>query len=298
MRTRGLYLFRRYQIPAFIILFLICAFLLISLRVKEDSGVTFVDTLFFELTAPLQGATTSIVHGVQGVFQRYVFLTQVQKENRILRMRIAELEEGLQQGKEAASAENRLRNLLQFREKMPNLTVAAEVVGQDPSSWFRSVTINKGVRDGIRKGMAVISPEGVIGQVASATPHFATVLLITDYNSAIDAIVQRTRAKTIVEGRQENQCQLKYLLRTEDVTVGDTVVTSGLGRKFPKGLMVGQISKIDKKGYGVFQYAELIPSVDFTKLEEVLVVMEIIPPPQEEKEKKTSKSPSGIQKKK
>jgi len=127
-----------------------------------------------------------------------------------------------------------------------------------------------------------------------------TVLLITDYNSAIDAIVQRTRAKAIVEGKEENRCQLKYLLRTEDVAVGDVVVTSGLGN-FPKGLLVGEIQDVEKKGYGVFQYAELIPGVDLTRLEEVLIITEsstVSLPPQEEKVEKAKKASGGGRKKK
>ena len=134
--------------------------------------------------------------------------------------------------------------------------------------------------------MAVISPEGVVGQILKTAPHHSIVLLLTDYNSAIDSIVQRTRAKAIVEGKGENRCQLKYLLRTEEVTVGDLVVTSGFGGYFPKGLMVGEIKKVDKRGHGVFQYAELVPSVDLTNLEEVLVITEASSPAQEEKGKK------------
>jgi len=172
--------------------------------------------------------------------------------------------------------------------------IGAEVIGRDPSFWFKSVMIDKGERDGVKKGMAVISPRGVIGQVLKIAPHYATVLLITDYNSAVDCVVERSRAKAIVEGKGENRCQLKYLLRAEEVAVGDVVITSGLGGNFPKGLMVGEVKKVDKKGHGVFQYAELVPSVDMTRLEEVFVVMEQEPlqpaHPQEEKEKKRKKT--------
>ena len=175
-----------------------------------------------------------------------------------------------------------------------------EVIGRDPSSWFKSVTINKGERHGVKKGMAVTSPEGVVGQVLKTAPHYATVLLITDYNSAIDTLIQRTRAKAIVEGKEENRCQLKYLLRTEEVVVGDVVITSGLGGVFPKGLMVGEIMTVEKKGHGVFQHAELVPSVDLTKLEEVFIISlsAFLPPQQEEKETKAKKISGGSPKKK
>jgi rod shape-determining protein MreC len=207
----------------------------------------------------------------------------------MLKQKIAELQEENNRTKEMKLAMDRLKQLLQFREEYSLSMIGAEVIGQDPSSWFKSVTIDKGERDGVKKGMAVISAAGVIGQILKTAPHYATVLLLTDYNSAIDSIVQRTRAKAIVEGKGENRCQLKYLLRTEEVAVGDAVVTSGLAGNFPKGLMVGEIKNVDKKGHGVFQYAELVPSVDLTKLEEVFVVMQPIPPPPPPKEEKAKK---------
>ena len=291
MRIRSLFLFRRYSIFAFIIILLLSTLIVMSLRVKQRKGVDFFDALLIELCAPFQKASTFTIQTVRGVFQEYLFLIHLQRENVILKKRIADLQKENQQMKEMALANERLQKLLQFREKISTTSVAAEVMGQDPSSWFKSVTINKGEKDGVRNGMAVISPEGVIGQILKTAPHYSTVLLITDYNSAIDSIIQRTRAKAIVEGKGENRCQLKYLLRTEEVIVGDVVVTSGLSGNFPKGLMVGEVQEVDKKGLGVFQHAELIPSVDLTKLEEVLVITGSSLSVQEEKEKKGKKTP-------
>jgi rod shape-determining protein MreC len=291
MRVRGLFLFRRYHLFIFIILLLLAALVLMSLRAKQRKGIEFFDALLMEICSPFQKASTVVIKAIQGTFQQYVFLVNVEKENRKLKQKVAELEAESHHMKEIRLANERLRNLLQFREKNSPSMVGAEVIGQDPSSWFKSVTIDKGERDGVKQGMAVVSPTGIIGRILKTAPHYATVLLITDYNSAVDSIVQRTRAKAIVEGKGENRCQLKYLLRTEEVAVGDAVVTSGLGGNFPKGLMVGEIKKVDKKGHGVFQYAELVPSVDFTELEEVFVIMEPLPSsrPQEEKEKKVKK---------
>ena len=298
MRIRDFFLFRRYSLFIFITFLLLFALVLMSLRAKQRKGMEFFDALLMEFCAPLQKASTVVIQTVQGTFQRYIFLVNLEKENRMLKQRIAELQEENHGAKEVKLAFDRLKQLLQFREKNSPSMIGAEVIGQDPSSWFKSVTIDKGERDGVKKGMAVISPAGVIGQILKTAPHYATVLLITDYNSAIDSIVQRTRAKAIVEGKGENRCQLKYLLRTEEVAVGDAVVTSGLAGNFPKGLMVGEIKKVDKKGHGVFQSAELTPSVDLAKLEEVFVIMEPVPAPappkeekaKEEKTKKTKKS--------
>ena len=292
MRIRGFFLSRRFSLPAFIILLLLFALVLMSLRAKQRGGVEFFDALLMEICSPFQKATTLVVKTVQGTFRQYVFLVNLEKENRMLKQEIAELQEENHRMKETKLTNERMRQLLQFREKYFPSMIGAEVIGQDPSSWFKSVTIDKGEGDGVKKGMAVISPAGVIGQILKTAPHYATVLLVTDYNSAIDSIVQRTRAKAIVEGKGENRCQLKYLLRADEAAVGDVVVTSGLGGNFPKGLMVGEIKKIDKRGHGVFQYAELAPSVDLTQLEEVFVIMEPPAPaqPQEEKGKRGKKT--------
>ena len=292
MRIRGFFLSRRFGLSAFIVLLLLFALILMSLRAKQKGGVEFFDALLMEICSPFQKAATFVVKTVQGASRQYVFLVNLEKENRELKQKIAELQEENHQMKEMKLTNERMRQLLKFREKNSPSMIGAEVIGQDPSSWFKSVTIDKGEGDGVKKGMAVVSPTGVIGQVLKTAPHYATVLLVTDYNSAIDCIVQRTRAKAIVEGIGENRCQLKYLLRADEAAVGDVVVTSGLGGNFPKGLMVGEIKKIDKRGHGVFQYAELVPSVDLTQLEEVFVIMEPLRPsqPQEEKGKRGKKT--------
>jgi len=292
MRIRGLFLFRRYSLPIFIVLLLLFALVLMSMRAKQRKGVELFDALLMEISFPLQKAATLVIQTVQGTFQHYVFLVNLERENRILKEKIAQLREENHKTNEIRLANERLRQLLQFREKNSPSMVGAEVIGRDPSFWFKSVMIDKGERDGVKKGMAVISPAGVVGQVLKIAPDYATVLLITDYNSAVDCIVERSRAKAIVEGKGENQCHLKYLLRSEEVAVGDIVITSGLGGNFPKGLMVGEVKKVDKKGHGVFQYAELMPSVDMTRLEEVFVVMEPLQSahPQEEKKKKGKKT--------
>jgi rod shape-determining protein MreC len=291
MRIRD-FLFRKYAIPTVLLLLLLSSLILISLRVKERRGVAFMDGLLMEICSPFQKGSTFVINKVKGVWEGYLFLVNLHRENEQLKKKIAELQRENARMQEAALAHERLRKLLEFKETLSPMVIAAEVIGRDPTSWFKSVTINKGEKDGIRKGMAVISPEGMVGQILKASPSHSVVLLITDYNSAVDSIVQRTRAKAIVEGKGENRCQLKYLLRADDVVVGDKVITSGLVGNFPKGVMIGEVIKVDKKGHGIFQHAELVPSVDFTRLEEVLIVKESPPPPPpaEQKSKKVKKT--------
>jgi len=208
MRIRTLFLFRRYTLPFFIIILLLFALIVMSLRIKQRNGVAYFDGLLMEFCAPFQKASTFVIKTFHGVFEEYLFLVHVQQENVILKQKIAELQKDNHQMKEMASANERLHKLLGFREKVSASVIAAEVIGQDPSSWFKSITLNKGEKDGLRKGMAVISPEGVIGQILKTAPHYSTALLITDYNSAVDSIIQSTRAKAIVEGMAENLGEL------------------------------------------------------------------------------------------
>ncbi len=295
MKIRGLFLsrLRRYPIPALILFLLLVALILMSLRVKQQKGTAFLDALALEVCSPFQWASAFVIQTVQRTFEQYFLLVNVQRENEILKQRIAELQKENTLREEALLANERLRKLLGFQEKISTPTIAAEVIGQDSSSWFKSLAINKGEASGVRKGMAVITADGIVGQILKTGRHYATVLLITDYNSAVDSIVQKTRARAIVEGKGENRCQLKYLLRSEEVSVGDIILTSGLSGNFPKGLLIGEVRKVEKKGHSIFQYAELVPSVDLTKLEEVLVVAESSLPVVEEKAKRPRKSSGG-----
>src|SRR6185295_1055291 len=152
------------------------------------------------------------------------------------------------------------------------------VIGRDATRLSRTILIGRGETDGVVRGAAVLAPQGVVGHVFQTSPHSARVLLVSDHNSGVDALVQRTRARGIVQGTVDAGCVLKYVKRTEDVQVGDTLVTSGLDGIFPKGLPVGRVTAIDKRGQGLFQSAEVAPRVDVDQLEEVLVTRGTVVP--------------------
>ena len=169
-------------------------------------------------------------------------------------------------------ANRRLGKLLALRDELGVAAVAARVVGRSPTAWVHTVVLDKGERHGISKGMAVLTPEGVVGQVVSVSAHAARVLLISDPNSGVDALVQRTRARGIVAGTIEGGCLLKYIQRGDDVAAGDTVITSGLDGIFPKGQLIGTVARVGKKDSRIFQDVEVILSAELAKVEEVLVV--------------------------
>ena len=267
------YLFRRYRVIVITASLCIVAILLISLNIKERKKPHFFEKIIFEVSSPFQKTIQSTVKGVKTLWGNYIFLVNLKKENTVLNKTINALKEENLRLREAAIANMRLRKLLLFKEEFRGSMVSAEVISEDPSSWFKTVILDKGSKDGIEKKMAVVTSEGMIGRVIEVSRSVSKVLLSTDHRSAIDVMVQRTRAKGILEGRVNQTCQLKYVSRADDVRMGDDIISSGLGGMFPKGLLLGRVSKIKREGSGLFQYVEVTPSVDFAKLEEVFIVV-------------------------
>ena len=156
---------------------------------------------------------------------------------------------------------------------MANRVVAAEVIGKDPSAWFKTVIIDKGKADGLQKGLPVVLPRGIAGQVIEVSDHYSKVMLIIDRNSAVDALVQRSRARGIIKGASADKCRFEFVLRKNDVQLGDTVVASGFDGVYPKGLRIGQISDLSERNSDIFYEITVTPFVDYEKLEEVLVIL-------------------------
>ncbi len=167
----------------------------------------------------------------------------------------------------------RLKRLLALQRRLPTAAIAAQVTARDASVWFQSLTLDKGESDGVRPGMPVMAPEGAVGVIASASAHASRVLLLTDPNSGIDVLVQRSRVRGIVSGILDEGTVLKYVKRSEDVRVGDFVVASGMDGVFPKGLPVGRVTRVSRKDRGLFLYAEVAPVANADRLEEVVVAL-------------------------
>lgn len=247
----------------------------VSLLVTNTRGTRRVDPLgvvFLEIITPISHLLSTVSSAMSGTWQTYVDLVGVRQEREWLRRRVRELEGQVERAAAIESQNSRLQALLDLREKMPGQSVAARITGVDASGLFRTATLNKGERDGVEKGMAVVAHAGVVGKVVSTSPNAARVLLLEDPSSGVDALVQRSRARGIVEGSLNGGCQLKYVKHREDLRVGDLVATSGLDGIFPKGVLVGTIVRLSREEGGLFQTAEIEPAVDFNKLEEVMVV--------------------------
>jgi len=225
------------------------------------------------LIAPFQKASSSSIRFLRDIWQHYFFLVHAAKENDYLEKELGKAFERNIQLKELKLSNSRLRSLLNFQEKITDRVLSAEVIGKDPSPYFKTILVDKGKNDGVEKGMAVVIPKGIAGQITDVSSHYSKVLLIIDHNSAVDALVQNDRARGIIQGGAAGQCFLKYVLRKHDIAIGDTVVSSGMDGVFPKGLGVGVVSSVIKPKSGIFQEVTVTPYVDFEKLEEVLIVL-------------------------
>jgi rod shape-determining protein MreC len=226
-----------------------------------------------EVIGPFQTAISNVSNYVSGFWGKYLALLDVRNENEQLRQELQKYKIANIEYREALATNVRLQKLLELKESLPPPTLTAEIIGKDPSLWFRTLTINRGSSDGVQKGMPVVTVEGVVGQVLTSSPNYSKVLLATDPNSAIDVITQNTRVQGIVKGLGREAFALHYVLKSAEVEKDDYVLTSGLGGVFPKGLMVGKVSDIQKSRRGMFQNIEIEPAVDFTQLEYLIIIM-------------------------
>lgn len=221
----------------------------------------------------IQKGYSSFSSGVRGTTAHYIDLINIKVQNRDLQRENAEMRAQLGSMTELKMENERLGRLLGFRQASNLELLAARVIGLDLLPDHSKITIDRGTSHGIRKNMASITTGGVVGYVYRAEPTTSQILLLTDRYAVIDAIVQRSRARGLVEGYGKDQARLKYLKRSDDVQVGDLIVTSGLNNLFPKGFPVGTVLSIDKSRYGMTQEVELKPVIDPSSIEEVFIVL-------------------------
>jgi rod shape-determining protein MreC len=242
----------------------------IGLRQKDDTN--FLESVVLRVTGPVQAGLDQLIDSAADTWGHYLYLVDTVEDNRKLVADNRTLQAMLTLSDEVRLENERLRLLLDFKEAQEIDTLPARVIAEDASSWFRTVTIDKGSEQGVVEGLSVVVAEGVVGRVVRSSPKFARVLLITDASSAVASLLQNNRARGVCRGQGENLV-FDFVLRQEEIKVGDRVVTSGMGGVFPKGLVIGNVKSVDRQEFGLFQAIEVLPAVDFSHLEEVLVLL-------------------------
>jgi rod shape-determining protein MreC len=252
--------------------------LLISAQVNSHSGVPVLEAVTFGIFSEVQRAASSVVSGWRNGWSGYIGLRHAHAENQELKRQLAEAQIAMQAQQALADRARSLEQLLALRERVKVETTAAAVIGATPPSPtpdFRTVTIDKGTREGLRPDMAVVAPLGVIGRIVVPAVRSAKVQLLIDRNAAAGALIERSRAQGVVVGTGDERLRMEYVSEVADVAVGDIVVTSGIDGIYPKGFVIGRVDAVEKSG-STFKRISVRPAVDFLSLEEVLVI--ITPP--------------------
>jgi rod shape-determining protein MreC len=240
-----------------------------SISRREFSGP---HKLVLEILGTAQAGVAVVINSVGNLWYGYVDLWKVREENETLRNEIKKYQLEENNYREALATNVRLEKLLELKESLAPPTLTALIQGRDPSLWFKTLTVNRGSSDGVAKGMPVVADEGVVGHVLDSASHYAKVLQANDPNSAIEALIQESRVQGIIKGTGSGY-RLHYVLKNNEVKVGDLVVTSGLGGVFPKGLPVGTVSSVINNRRGMFLDIEVTPAVSFDRLEDVIIIM-------------------------
>jgi rod shape-determining protein MreC len=260
-------------------LLLLLALHLLSTGVRPEARANKPSLVLMQALKPMLGVESQLADESSDFLHNYFDLVGVRQENLRLREELAQLE-GQQRHMAELQTENRhLADLLELRDALGMSAIAADVIGSDATGLSRTLILSAGDRQGVQRGMAVISIDGVVGKLIAVSHDAARVLLISDHNSALDAFDQRSRARGIVAGIIEDGLTMKYVDRSEDVKAGDTIVTSGMDGTFTRGLAVGTVGRVSHEGPGLFLNIELKPAVKFRELEQVLIVTSRGPAP-------------------
>jgi rod shape-determining protein MreC len=246
--------------------------ILISAQVNSSSGVPVLEQVTFGVFAEVQRSMTAVVSGVRHFWSGYVGLRDVREENAELKQQLADAQIQLQQQRALADRSRGLDRLLGLRERLTLNTVAAEVIALGATPDFRTMTIDKGSQQGLKSDMAIIAPAGVVGRVVVPSLRAAKAQLLIDRNAAAGALIERSRAQGVVVGAGDEVLRLEYVSEIADVAVGDVVVTSGIDGIFPKGFVIGRVETVERSGR-TYRRITVTPAVDFSSLEEVLVVL-------------------------
>ncbi len=245
--------------------------LILSLQTRGEQPRA-TDVVAF-VTTPVQKALAAVQRGAYGVWATYLDWKNVRFENRNLRDEVQRLRVESLVVRETSEENQRLRRLLDLRERLPINTVSGEVIAREWGGWVRSLTVNRGRSDDISRLAAVISPDGLVGRVVDVRAGAAVVQVLTDPASTIGAHALRTRTPGIVEGEPRGTIRFKYMARDgAGLQVGDVVVSSGQSGVFPRGIPIGRVRAIDDRGSALFHYAAITPAVDFSRVDEVLLL--------------------------
>jgi rod shape-determining protein MreC len=264
--------------------FLLAAVSIVLLILSSSGQMATMEGALGVVTRPFLILANGVGKQVSTILGTARDLTTLRTINQQLKSRVDTLTIDNSRLKEVETENQQLRELLKFRQLNPTYDfrggqVIARVISQGQSNYLSSLSIDLGTRHGIARGMPVVTEQGLVGRVDKVGPNSATVLLMIDPSSGVQALVKRSRAVGVVNGRAGGQPVMEYIPQDADISVGDEVITSGLGGTFPKNLTIGQIVEVNRHDYDMYQEAVIRPTVNFDRLEFVLVITNFQPLP-------------------
>lgn len=267
---------QRYRDAAIVVLLLAVPFFVLKANMKSPESQNTLDRAVLRISAPVEVAAATVARGIGGVWDDYVYLVDVKQDNERLAYDNARLREQVHALEQAQTENRQLRRLLQLKDSMPGDTVSAQVVGKDFTEFFRvtRIVLDKGARE-VRPHMPVVAPDGVVGAVLHVAGETVDVQLAVDAAFGVDVEDERTHARGFVRGTGDPAryaCKVEMVDSRDDVEIGDLLVTSGKGRWFPRGIPVARVTKVIKRELGRDQDVDAVPTVDFSRLDDVLVM--------------------------
>jgi len=259
-----------------LLLVIIISLVVMNATAAQRANVTFLEKVIRDTYVPLQSGVSSFRNNWDGWTVVFSDKRHLQQQVKLLEAENSQLSMENQSLQEYKQESFRLRKMLNFdnanREKYDLLP--AHLIARSPNNWYECITIDRGSRQGVKKGMPVISPNGLVGRVGSVSENSAQVSLITDREMAVGAIIQKTRETNgIVEGLGDsNQLRMINIPYYSKISEGDRIISSGLSATYPPGINIGTVTKVTREPNGLLQVAMIKPAVDFNKLEEVFVI--------------------------
>jgi len=269
--------FKHYRDIVIVVLLLALPFFFLRASIRRPEDTNALDRALLHVAAPFQYFAALLARGVSGLVGDYVYLVDVKADNNRLAYENASLRGKVSELERTEADNHRLRRLLGLRDTISQELVSAVVVGKDTTEYFRVAHLTVDTKNAaIRPDMPVVSVDGAVGTVLRVAGEKVDVEMAVDSGFGVDVTVERTGARGFVRGvgdRQHYMARVEYVQRSDDVEVGDVFVTSGVGCRFPRGIPVARVKKVEKRNFGIYQTVDAEPTVDFSRLEEVLIIL-------------------------
>ena len=224
------------------------------------------------ITYPVQTSVQAVVSTIKNTWNSYINLIEVNEENKLLKQQLLNMEEKLNQHIENSVQFFRLRSQLLFAQKKARNEIFSEIIGESADNTHQIRLINRGSNQLLQRNYIVIRKEGLVGRIQSVSPYQSSVQLIIDHRSRVPALIQRNRVRGLIYGTHDGM-EMRQINQHAKIKIGDRVISSGLGNLYPKGILIGWVSGINREPHELFKTARLDSAVDFNQIEEVFTIL-------------------------